>query len=91
MTSKLLKWALAGMLVVMAIPSQATKVLGLKVIDKNYLMVQFRDGEVHYRDNGTGPSAYLGHSFAQYLHDVSWHELIVHYFALFVQDFSSRI
>ena len=65
MTSKLLKLALAGMLVLMTIPTQATKVLGLKVIDKNYLMVQFRDGEVHYRDNGTGPSAYLGHSFSK--------------------------
>ena len=28
-------------------------------------MVHFRDGEVHYRDDGTGPSAYLGHSFAE--------------------------
>ena len=43
----------------------ATKLLGVKVIDKDYLMVHFRDGEVHYRDNGTGPSAYLGHSFAE--------------------------
>lgn len=43
----------------------ATKFLKLKVIDKDYLMVHFRDGEVHYRDNGTGPSAYLGHSFSE--------------------------
>jgi 2',3'-cyclic-nucleotide 2'-phosphodiesterase (5'-nucleotidase family) len=35
------------------------------VIDKNYLMVHCRDGEVHYRDDGIGPSAYLGHSFAE--------------------------
>ena len=65
MTTKLLKSALAGLLVFLAIPAQATKVLGLKVIDKNYLMLQFRDGEVHYRDSGTGPSAYLGHSFSE--------------------------
>jgi hypothetical protein len=65
MTTKLLKTVLAGMLVFMALPVHATKVLGLKVIDKNYLIVQFRDGEVHYRDNGTGPSAYLGHSFSE--------------------------
>ena len=57
--------ALAGALLLSAIPVQATKLLGLKVIDKNYLMVHFRDGEVRYRDNGTGPSAYLGHSFAE--------------------------
>lgn len=44
---------------------QATKLLELKVVDKDYLMVHFRDGEVHYRDNGTGPSAYLGHTFVE--------------------------
>lgn len=43
----------------------ATKFLNLKVVDKDYLMVHFRDGEVRYRDNGTGPSAYLGHSFSE--------------------------
>jgi hypothetical protein len=43
----------------------ATKFLELKVIDQDYLMLHFRDGEVRYRDDGTGPSAYLGHSFAE--------------------------
>ena len=41
----------------------ATKYLELKVIDKDYLCVHFRDGEVRYRDSGTGESAYLGHTF----------------------------
>jgi len=54
-----------GLLLLTATPTTATKVIGLKVIDKDYLMVHFRDGEVHYRDSGTGTSAYLGHSFAQ--------------------------
>ena len=62
---RLFKSALAGLLLVTAMPSSATKVLGLKVIDSHYLMVHFRDGEVHYRDDGTGSSAYLGHSFAE--------------------------
>ena len=62
---RLFKTALAGLLFLTATPSTATKVLGLKVIDSHYLMVHFRDGEVHYRDDGTGPSAYLGHSFAE--------------------------
>ncbi len=44
---------------------EASKLIGLKVIDKDYLMIQIRDGEVHYRDNGTGKSAYLGHSFEE--------------------------
>jgi len=43
----------------------STKLIELKVVDKDYLMVHFRDGEVHYRDDGTGPSAYLGHSFSE--------------------------
>lgn len=43
----------------------ATKFIGVKTIDKDYIMVHFRDGEVRYRDDATGPSAYLGHSFAE--------------------------
>ena len=65
MTKKLLYAALVALLVLTACPVSATKFIGLNVIDKNYLMVHFRDGEVHYRDDGTGPSAYLGHSFAE--------------------------
>ena len=45
--------------------AQATRFIELKVVDKDYLMVHFRDGEVRYRDDATGPSAYLGHSFAE--------------------------
>lgn len=44
---------------------QATHFMDVKVVDKDYVMLHFRDGEVRYRDNGTGPSAYLGHSFAE--------------------------
>ena len=60
----LLNYVLAGILCLSAPHVFAAKVLGLKVIDKNYLMLHVRDGEVHYRDSGTGPSAYLGHSFS---------------------------
>ncbi len=42
----------------------ATKFIELKIVDKDYLMIYFKDGEVTYRDDGTGPSAYLGHAFA---------------------------
>ena len=45
--------------------SHETKFLKLSVIDKDYLMLHFRDGEVSYRDNGTGSSAYLGHTFVE--------------------------
>ncbi|GAB1452906.1 hypothetical protein MASR2M47_29620 [Draconibacterium sp.] len=43
----------------------ATKLVELKVVDKDYLLVIFRDGEVFYRDNATGPSAYRGHDFVE--------------------------
>ena len=56
---------LAGMMLLVPASVSATKLISLNVIDKEYLMVHFRDGEVHYRDDGTGPSAYLGHSFAE--------------------------
>ena len=65
MTIKQFHAVMIGLLLLTATPVAATKVIGLKVIDKDYLMVHFRDGEVHYRDNGTGTSAYLGHSFAE--------------------------
>ena len=65
MTIKQFPAVIVGLLLLTATPTAATKVIGLKVIDKDYLMVHFRDGEVHYRDNGTGTSAYLGHSFAE--------------------------
>ena len=55
----------AGLLLLTVVPLSAARLLGLHVIDKNYLMVHFRDGEVHYRDSGTGSSAYLGHSFSE--------------------------
>ena len=45
--------------------SRATKLMGLHVIDNSYLMLHFRDGEVRYRDDGTGRSAYLGHYFVE--------------------------
>ena len=56
---------LVALLLIAAAPTFATKLISLKIIDKDYLMIQFRDGEVHYRDNGTGKSAYLGHSFEE--------------------------
>ena len=62
---KVLRIALLAAIIMIPSNGMATKLLGVRVIDKDYLMVHFRDGEVHYRDNGTGPSAYLGHSFAE--------------------------
>jgi hypothetical protein len=35
----------------------------VRPVDEQVLMVHFRDGEVLYRDDGTGPSAYSGHDY----------------------------
>lgn len=43
----------------------ATRLMDVKVVDKDYVVLHFRDGEVRYRDDATGPSAYLGHSFSE--------------------------
>ncbi len=56
---------LSAFLLALPVSSMASKFIGIRVIDKDYLMLQFRDGEVHYRDNGTGESAYLGHTFVE--------------------------
>ena len=56
---------LATLLLALPVSSMASRFIGIKVIDKDYLMLQFRDGEVHYRDNGTGESAFRGHTFVE--------------------------
>ena len=60
-------FSVLALLCTVMLPAQlkATKYITTKVIDKEYLVIQFRDGEVRYRDDATGPSAYLGHSFAE--------------------------
>ena len=43
----------------------ATKLKEVRVIDKDYLMVCFSDGEAIFRDDATGSSAYTGHDYAR--------------------------
>ncbi len=64
MNKTIRKW-LAVLLLLSPAYAQASKLLELRVVDKDYLMLHFRDGEVHYRDSGKGSSAYLGHSFVE--------------------------
>ena len=46
-------------------PAWATKLLNVQVVDQDYLAVHFKDGEVRYRDDGSGPSGYTGHDWAE--------------------------
>ncbi len=62
---KLLPTLATALALLSPLQAHATKYLTTRVVDKDYLMLQFRDGEVRYRDDATGPSAYLGHSFAE--------------------------
>lgn len=57
--------AVAALSLIFQQNASATKFMGVKIVDKDYIMLHFRDGEVRYRDNATGPSAYLGHTFAE--------------------------
>ena len=54
-----------AMSVLLPVLSPASKFVNVRIVDKDYIMVQLRDGEIRYRDDGTGPSAFLGHSFAE--------------------------
>lgn len=57
----------ALLLACLALPTtaDASRLIETRIVDKDYLMLHFRDGEIRYRDDATGPSAYLGHSFAE--------------------------
>ncbi len=48
----------------LSLPLQAAKLLQVQPVDESILMITFRDGEVAYRDDGQGPSAYDGHAWA---------------------------
>lgn len=59
------KLMLCAVLSLLAVTAGAAKFVSMSILDKDYLMLRLRDGEIRYRDDGTGPSAYLGHSFAE--------------------------
>ncbi|MBQ1856936.1 MAG: glycoside hydrolase family 9 protein [Bacteroidales bacterium] len=50
---------------ILPVSASATKFLELKAVDKDYVMVHFRDGEVRFRDDGSGPGAFLGHTYTE--------------------------
>ncbi len=43
----------------------AARLVELSPVDEQVLMLTFKDGEVLYRDNGQGRSAYSGHDYAE--------------------------
>lgn len=45
-------------------PAFATKLVGIRIVDKDFLMISFSDGEAVFRDDATGASAYAGHDYS---------------------------
>ena len=61
----LARTALAAAALLLSAQVEATRFKGMQVIDNETLLLQFQDGDVRYRDDGTGESAYLGHTFVE--------------------------
>ena len=55
---------LTGLLLGLSAPVPAAKLVEVRPVDQQILMVYIQDSEVRYRDDGTGPSAYDGHDWA---------------------------
>jgi len=47
-------------LIIISTDAFAAKLVGIKVIDKDYIMVYFKDGDVNFVDDGLGSTAYTG-------------------------------
>lgn len=62
---KLLRFFTFPVILAVASHTYATNFIGAKTLDKDFIMLTFRDGEVRYRDNATGQSAFLGHTFVE--------------------------
>ena len=45
--------------------AEATRFKGLQTVDDQTLLLRFQDGDIRYRDDGTGKSAFLGHTFVE--------------------------
>lgn len=62
-----MKRIISSIALALILPCQAgaTHFVSLGIADSETLMLCFRDGEVRYRDDGSGPSAYLGHTFVE--------------------------
>ena len=59
---KLSALLLAGALIA-PLSLSATHLVGASIVDKDHIMLHYRDGEVRYHDDATGPTAFLNHSF----------------------------
>jgi hypothetical protein len=54
---------IASILLLASSEAFATRLIEVSTLDKNCLVVHFADGEVRFRDDATGASAYTGHDY----------------------------
>ncbi len=61
---QVIRLTIAALLVVTGITADlnASNLVEVKVLDKDYLIIHFKDGDVKFVDDGTGSAAYGGHS-----------------------------
>jgi endoglucanase len=50
-------------LLIISTDAFASKLVWLKVVDNNFIMAQFKDGDVCFMDNGQGDNAYTGNHY----------------------------
>ncbi|MCF8363260.1 MAG: hypothetical protein K9G70_11635 [Prolixibacteraceae bacterium] len=55
------------LVVISASQLNASKLVDVKVIDKDYILVHFKDGDVEFADDASGSTAYGGHSHKAHL------------------------
>jgi len=54
----------------------ASQLVVVKVVDRDYLMISFKDGDVEFVDDGTGPTAYTGGHLASNNYVVTYGEAL---------------
>jgi hypothetical protein len=59
-----MRFSIVTLLLFSFVWGQATKLVEVKILDHEYIVVHFKDGEVIRRDDGTGNCAYMGHCHA---------------------------
>lgn len=55
---------------------QATRLVVVKVVDRDYLMISFKDGDVEFVDDGLGPTAFTGNTLASNNYVVTYGEAL---------------
>ena len=55
---------IGSILLFTTLSSMATKLNDVKIVDKDFIFITFRDGEIHFRDDAKGESAYFSMNVA---------------------------